>query len=153
MPLVYIDDINEVVTLHQKTIEVSGGGTIGILNLHSLNAALDHIQNDDYYPAFEDKLTHLFYVANKSHCFQDGNKRIAITLGSIFLLKNGYLNAAKEFLYRMEIISYHVAANNIDKELLHEIITSILTEDDFSEELKLKIAYAISQDGQDNSIA
>ena len=150
MPIVYITDINELVSLHQKTIEVSGGGTVGILSLNSLCAALDHIQNDDYYPTFEDKLTHLFYVANKSHSFQDGNKRIAITVGSIFLLKNGYINAAKEFLYRMEIIIYHVAASNIDKELLHEIITSILNEADFSEELKLKIACAISQDGQEN---
>jgi len=150
MPIVYITDINELVSLHQKTIEVSGGGTVGILSLNSLCAALDHIQNDDYYPTFEDKLTHLFYVANKSHSFQDGNKRIAITVGSIFLLKNGYINAAKEFLYRMEIISYHVAASNIDKELLHEIITSILNEVDFSEELKLKIACAISQDGQES---
>ena len=150
MPIVYITDINELVSLHQKTIEVSGGGTVGILSLNSLCAALDHIQNDDYYPTFEDKLTHLFYVANKSHSFQDGNKRIAITVGSIFLLKNGYINAAKEFLYRMEIISYHVAASNIDKELLHEIITSILNEAVFSEELKLKIASAISQDGQEN---
>lgn len=147
MPIVYICDINEVVSLHLKTIEVSGGGSAGIINLNSLDAALDHIQNDDYYPSFEEKLTHLFFVANKSHCFQDGNKRIAITLGSMFLLKNGYINAAKEFLYRMEIISYHVAANNINKDLLREIITSILNQADYSEELKLKIAYAISQDG------
>ncbi|MEI6048350.1 MAG: type II toxin-antitoxin system death-on-curing family toxin [Bacteroidota bacterium] len=145
MPLVYINNIDEVVSLHEKTIEVSGGGANGILNLNSLNAAINHIQNNDYYPTFEDKLTHLFYVANKSHCFQDGNKRIAITLGSIFLLKNGYINAAKEFLYRMEIISYHVAASNIRKELLHEIITSILNEADYSEELKIKIANAIGQ--------
>ncbi len=152
MPIVYINDVNELVSIHQKTIEVSGGGTVGVLNLNSLSAALDHIQNDDYYPTFEDKLTHLFYVANKSHCFQDGNKRIAITIGSVFLLKNGYINAAKKFLYRMEIVSYHVAASNIDKELLHEIITSILTEDDFTEELKLKIANAISQDGHDKDM-
>mgnify|MGYP001193216177 CR=1 FL=1 len=150
MTIVYITDIKELVSLHQKTIEISGGGIVGILNLNSLSAALDQIQNDDYYPSFEDKLTHLFYVANKSHCFQDGNKRIAITVGSIFLLKNGYINAAKEFLYRMEIISYHVAANNIDKPLLLEIITSILNEPDYSEELKLKIASAISNGGQLN---
>ncbi len=148
MPIVYINDIDEVVSLHLKTIEVSGGGTTGIINLHSLKAALDHIQNDDYYPTFEEKLTHLFFVANKSHCFQDGNKRIAIVLGSIFLLKNGYIKAATEFLYRMEIISYHVAASNIDKELLLEIITSILNEADYSEELKLKIANVISLDSE-----
>lgn len=144
LPIVYINDIDEVILLQLKTIEVSGGGASGIINLNSLIAALDHIQNDDYYPTFEEKLTHLFFVANKSHCFQDGNKRIAITLGSIFLLKNGYITAAKEFLYRMEIISYHVAANNIDKALLYEIITSILNDEDYSEELKLKIANAIS---------
>jgi len=143
MPIVYFTNIEEVISLHDKTIQVSGGGTTGILNMNSLSAALDHIQNDDYYPTFEDKLTHLFYAANKSHCFQDGNKRIAISLGSIFLLKNGYINAAKEFLYKMEIISYHVAASKIDKELLHEIITSIINEPYFSEELKLKIANAI----------
>lgn len=149
MAVIYFNNIEEVISLHQKTIEVSGGGADGILNLNSLHAVLDHIQNDEYYPNFEDKLTHLFFVANKSHCFQDGNKRIAITLGSIFLLKNGYINAAKEFLFKMEIISYHVAANNIDKDLLHEIITSIIIEDDYSEELKLKIAIAISQNGQE----
>ncbi|HAX96417.1 MAG TPA: hypothetical protein DCY35_07850 [Prolixibacteraceae bacterium] len=48
-----------------------------------------------------------------------------------------------------QIISYHVTASNIYKELLHEIITSILNEADYSEELKLKIAYAISQDGKE----
>jgi len=79
-----------------------------------------------------------------------GIKELQLQFESIFFLKNGYINAAKEFLYRMEIISYHVAASNIDKELLHEIITSILNEADFSEELKLKIACAISQDGQEN---
>jgi hypothetical protein len=30
MPIVYINDIDEVVSLHLKTIEVSGGGTTGI---------------------------------------------------------------------------------------------------------------------------
>ena len=150
MPIVYITNIDEVIALHQKTVEVSGGGADGVLNLNSLNAALDQIQNDDYYPTFEEKLTHLFFVANKSHSFQDGNKRIAISLGSIFLIYNGYINAARDFLYRMEIISYHVAANNIDKPLLLEIITSIINEPDFSEELKLKIASAISNDIQVN---
>jgi len=44
----------------------------------------------------------------------------------------------------MEIISYHVAAINIDKELLYEIIESIVNEADYSEELKLKIANSIA---------
>ena len=89
------------------------------------------------------------WVANKSHGFIDGNKRIAITAASIFLLMNGYLSVAKDFMYRMETISYHVAAGNIDKELLLEIITSILYEEDYSEELKLKLIDAFSKNAVD----
>jgi death on curing protein len=87
----------------------------------------------------------LFFEVNKSHCFQDGNKRIAITLGSMFLLKNGYLSVVKEFLFKMETISYHVAAGRISKPLLNEIITSIIHEEDYSEELKLKLLNSIRQ--------
>ncbi len=135
--------IQEVVEIHKKTVEISGGGSIGILNLNSMEAALEHIQNDMYYPAFVDKLTHLFFVANKSHCFQDGNKRIAIALGMKFLLNNGYLFIIQKFAEKMEIISYHLAASRINKKLLREIIYSIIYEDDYSEELKLKIINAI----------
>jgi death-on-curing protein len=62
---------------------------------------------------------------------------------------NGYLSVAKDFMYRMETISYHVAACNIDKELLLEIITSILYEEDYSEELKLKLIDAFSKNAID----
>lgn len=141
----YFTDIDEVIAIHQKTIEVSGGGAEGILNLDSLDCALEQIQIDDYYPRFEDKLTHLVWVANKSHGFQDGNKRIAITVGGMFLFKNGYISVVKEFMYKMESISYHVAAGNIDKELLHEVISSILYEDDYSETLKIKLIEAFSR--------
>lgn len=44
----------------------------------------------------------------------------------------------------MENISYHLAAGVIDKDFLLEIITSIINEEDYSEELKLKIFNAIS---------
>ena len=141
--ITYIKSIDEVIEIHRKTVDVSGGGSLGILNTHSLEAALEHIQNDDYYPFFADKLTHLFFAANKSHCFQDGNKRIAISLGMKFLLDNGYLYVIQKFAEKMEMVSYQVAASRIDKELLHEIISSILSEDDYSEELKLKIWHCI----------
>lgn len=44
----------------------------------------------------------------------------------------------------MENISYQIATGNIDKELLQEIITAHLKEEDNSELLKLKILGAIS---------
>lgn len=46
----------------------------------------------------------------------------------------------------MENISVHVADNRIDKILLHEIIISLVNEDDLGEELKLKIIEAITVD-------
>jgi death-on-curing protein len=49
----------------------------------------------------------------------------------------------------METISYHVAAGNIDKDLLLEIVTSILYEEDYSEELKLKLMDAFSKNEVD----
>ena len=144
MDIIYFSGIEEVIQIHRKTVEASGGGSIGIINTASLESALTHIQNDDYYPDFIDKLTHLFFVANKSHSFIDGNKRIAITLGSMFLLKNGMLNAAERFLFKMEMISYQLAAGRISKELLKEIVYSIVYENEYSEDLKLKLIEAIS---------
>jgi death-on-curing protein len=44
----------------------------------------------------------------------------------------------------MENISYHVASGNIDKELLHEIISAVISGDENEEGLKLKILNAIS---------
>jgi death-on-curing protein len=142
MPLVYIS-IEQAIEVHGKTVEVSGGGAMGQLNIGQLESVLEHIQNDDYYPTFEDKLTHLFFGASKFHCFEDGNKRIAISLGAQFLLLNGYVFAASRFMREMENISYHVAAGRIAKELLRTIIDEVVNEDELSESTKLAILDAI----------
>ncbi len=142
--LVYIT-IAQAVETHRKTVEVSGGGALGSINLGPLESVLEHIQNDLYYPAFEDKLTHLFFSANKFHCFQDGNKRIAISLGAQFLLLNGYVFVASRFMREMENISYHVAAGRIGKDLLKEIICAVVEDRMDDEILKLKILTAISE--------
>ncbi len=139
--IVYIQSINEILQIYEKTIEVSGGGEAGVINTGSLEAALAFMQDDEYYPSFVDKLTHLVFVANKSHCFLDGNKRIAIALGMKFLLNNGYLFAIQHFAREMEPISHHLAAGRINKELLHDIIHSILYEEEYSESLKLRIIH------------
>jgi len=145
MAILYLT-IEQAVEVHRKTVEISGGGSLGHLELGKLDSVLHHIQNDDYYPSFEDKLTHLFFSTCKFHCFQDGNKRIAITLCAQMLLLNGYLYCAGHFIREMENISYHVAAGNIDKELLHEVIAAILHGEENDEALKLKILNAISGD-------
>ncbi len=143
--IVYFENIEEIITIHRKTVEYSGGGILGILSEQYLESALEHIKNDDYYPNFEDKLTHLFWSLNKNHIFQDGNKRIAITVSMMFLLKNGYMQISERFIREMEAVSYHVAAGNIDKTLLHKLITSFLYEDDYSDELKLELLSAMAK--------
>jgi death-on-curing protein len=146
MNIKYIESIDDVIEIHRKTVQVSGGGTYGVLNTASLESALVFIRDDDYYPTFIDKLTHLVYEANKSHCFQDGNKRIAISLGMKFLLDNGYLFAANRFIYKMEIVSLHLAAGRIDKDFLKKLIESIVYEDDYSESLKMELWECISRE-------
>jgi death-on-curing protein len=145
MAIVYLT-LEQAVATHRRTVEVSGGGTLEQIEIGKLESVLAHIQNDDYYPTIEDKLTHLFFSANKFHCFADGNKRIAITLCAQMLLFNGYLYCASTFLRDMENISYHVAAGSINKDLLHEVITALLAEEMDNESLKLKILNAISGD-------
>jgi death-on-curing protein len=135
--------LEQAIEVHRKTVEVSGGGALGHLELGTLEGVLAHIQNDDYYPTFEEKLTHLFFSACKFHCFQDGSKRIAITLCAQMLLLNGYLYCVSSFLRDMENISYHVAAGNIDKALLHDLITAHLADASDDESLKLRVLNAI----------
>lgn len=109
-----------------------------------LDSVLQNIQNDDYYPTFVDKLTHLFFCTCEFHCFVDGNKRLAITLCAHFLLLNGYMAVAKRFFEVTENVSYHVAAGNINKDLLRRIMEAIMDNTyDTDEELKLDIYNAI----------
>lgn len=144
--IIYISK-EQAIETHRKTIEYSGGGSYEVLNIGYLYSVLEHIQNDDYYPTFEDKLVHLIWSINRNHSFSDGNKRLSITLGAQFLLLNGYMFCVKRFMEEMENISYHLAAGRIDKELLHKLIHSFLEgEDDFDEEVKLEYLLA-SSDG------
>ncbi len=141
--IIYIT-IDQAKETHAKTIRYSGGGTYEHFDLGRLESVLQNIQNDDYYPEFVDKLTHLFYCVCEFHCFADGNKRLAITLTAQFLLLNGYMAIAKDYFTIMENISYQVAAGKIDKELLHRIMMAIMDGTyNSDEELKLDILNAI----------
>lgn len=140
--MIYIN-IEQAIEIHKTTVDISGGGSDGVLDAGKLDSVLTHIQNDDYYPTFEEKLTHLFFGANKFHCFEDGNKRIAIALGAQFLLLNGYVFIVKIFIQEMENISYHLASGKIEKDLLLKIITEVINESEISNELKMEIFNAI----------
>lgn len=127
---------------HDKIIEISGGNP-GIKNFGNIDSPLYHIQNDDYYPTFEEKLTHLVFSFNKNHGFNDGNKRTSIALGLFFLIVNDLDVFSNKFVIEMENIAVTVADNIIEKDLLLEIICSIINDEDYNEELKLKIVNAL----------
>jgi death-on-curing protein len=135
-------DVVHAVERHDWIIEQSGG-LMGTKDIGQLESPLQHIQNDWYYPEMEDKLTHLVFSINKHHAFNDGNKRSSLALGAYFLELNGFDYVVKRFVQEMENIVVWVADNVIEKELLHHIISSIIYEDDFSEELKLLMFEAI----------
>ena len=65
--------IEEAKAIHQATIENSGGD-YGELDTGKLESVLFHIQNDDYYPTFLDKLEHLFFVHESFIVLQMGIK-------------------------------------------------------------------------------
>lgn len=49
-----------------------------------------------------------------------------------------------KFITEMENIIYHVAANNINKDLLYDLLSAFIEGEYESEEIKLKIYEAIS---------
>lgn len=134
-------DIAHAIQVHDEIIERSGGIN-GVLNLGILESSLEHIQNDLYYPCLEDKLTHLFFSVNKNHSFHDGNKRSSIALSAYFLEINNCDFVVTRFMKEMENLAVDVADNLISKDLLFDIINSLIYEEDYSEELKIKIINA-----------
>lgn len=137
-------DVTHAVETQRWVIDKSGG-LPGVKNVEHLESALGHIQNDLYYPEMADKLCHLVFSINKNHPFNDGNKRSSIALGAYFLELNGYDYVVKRFVLEMENIAVYVADNVVNKNLLRELIISLLYEDDYSESLKLSLINAISR--------
>ncbi|MCF0193470.1 MAG: Fic family protein [Prevotella sp.] len=134
----------EAVDIYHKMIEASDGGYEGIRDDGGIRSTLDFIMDDMYYPSFCDKLSHLVFQFCRGHYFNDGNKRIALTLGAYFLHKNDYHWQACIFMRQMESIVYHIAASNIDKDLLYRILECFMNNEDYDEELKIDIANAMN---------
>ena len=128
--IVYID-YDEALTIYGKMIDASDGGFEGVRDEGGIRATLDFVQNDLYYPTFAEKLTYLMYRFCSGHFFNDGNKRIALTLGAYFLHKNNYYWHACICMRTLESIIYHVAASNINQDLLLRIVNSFLTSKDY----------------------
>lgn len=141
----YYPSYEEVLDVYAKVIERSGGGLHGVRDAGGIKSVLSFIQEDAYYPDFQSKLVHLVYAFCRGHFFSDGNKRIALTIGASFLLKNGYTWVALSFMKLMEAHIYHVAAGYISKELLARIVEKYVNGQVLDEEIQVALMAAMSQ--------
>jgi death-on-curing protein len=141
-------DARHAVDVHDWIIENSGG-LPGLKNVGLLESVLHHIQNDDYYPTFDAKLTHLIFGINKFHAFNDGNKRSSLTLGAYFLTLNGYDYCVPQYVLQMENIVVAVAEGTINKDLLQRVVVSLIEDDEFPDDLKLDLVEAMGRAGHD----
>lgn len=137
-------DIHHAIRVHDWIIDKTGG-LHGIRDQGVLESALEHIQNDWYYPEFVDKLSHLFFAINKFHAFTDGNKRSGIALSTYFLEINGFGHCVQLFVREMENIAVWVADGAIEKELLKNIIHDLILCEEILEKTKLDIAIAVME--------
>jgi len=142
---IFYFDTSHAIKVHDWIIEKSGGLS-GNREIGLLDSALEHVQNDMYYPTFEEKLKHIIYAVNKFHPFSDGNKRSSLILGTYFLELNGYDYCIKRFILEMENIVVWLAEGKISDELLLKIITVIIDDNEFDESLKLEIFEAVSKE-------
>ena len=139
--IIYID-FQQAIQLHNWIID-RAGGLQEIQNCSHLGNILQQVKSDNY-PEFKDKLTHLVFAINESHKFIEDSKRLSIALGCYFLELNRYDYVVHYFATEMENIVVWLADKRIDIDLLSKIIESLIYEEDFSEELNLNIAIAIS---------
>lgn len=133
-----------VIWLYDRVIELSEGGVRGFRDEGELLYLLEIIQNDDLVPDFTSKITLLVHRVCDGHIFLDGNKRMGLALGGLFLSLNNLYKLEMKYLQRMEAISYHIAARNISEDLLNKILTHILQIKDYDEDLKIELYEALN---------
>ncbi|MCZ4355024.1 type II toxin-antitoxin system death-on-curing family toxin [Enterococcus lactis] len=132
-------NVNHAIITHDMLIEKTGGLN-GIKERGLLESSLGHIQIDDYYPTFEEKLLHLIFSIAQNHVFVDGNKRTAISLGAYFLLINGYPSwIVGDFIEKMEDIVLLLVEKLLTKEECGEYMALIISENPFPELLQMKL--------------
>ena len=129
----------EAILLHDIEVIEKIGGLHGVKDKGRVFSVFEHLQNDDYYPDFETKLTVLVFNTVQFHMFNDGNKRSSIVFAIKFLTINHLDYLIPFFIETMENIVLWVAMGLIDFNFLKEIISSILYYEELTEKVKEKL--------------
>ncbi len=111
--------LGEVVGLHQRLLELTGGAT-GIRDLHLLESALAQPKATfggvDLHVTLADKGAALGFSLVANHPFIDGNKRVGHAAMEVFLVLNGHQIDAD--VDEQERLMLDVAAGVIDRAAL-----------------------------------
>ena len=111
--------LNEIVIAVHQILLSEHGGSPGRRDTELLGSALAKPKQRLHYEAsstiFQLAASYSFGIA-KNHPFIDGNKRVALTIGAIFLELNGYILDAPE--PDAALIFESLAAGNISEEEL-----------------------------------
>ena len=115
----------QVILLHQKLIETTGGST-GIRDEGMLESALSNpfqsFGDVELYPSIQAKAAQLCFGIVKNHPMIDGNKRLGTHVMLVFMALNGY-----ELLYTQQELSNTIldlAAGKIGFETILQWIIS-----------------------------
>ena len=102
--------VEEILFIHYRLlVELQpSNDDFTILNPGNLEAAVDRpkqsVNGGDAYPGPIDKAAALTESIIRGHPFQDGNKRVGITAGCVFLQNNGYIiNASNDDIFTAAI--------------------------------------------------
>ena len=106
----------EVVELHRRVIEASGG-LHGLRDLGALESAVAQPRmsfgGEDLYPSVVEKAAALCFSLVQNHPFLDGNKRVGHAAMETFLVLNGFeLDATVE---QQEELMLALAAGKLDR--------------------------------------
>ena len=116
----------DVMWLYDRVIEASGGGLRGFRDEGELLYVLDFVQNDMYFPDFLSKMTFLIHRICHGHIFLDGNKRMGLAIGGLFLSINGIYKPSLDY-----------------EDLLKNLLVDIIAGKDYNENLKLELYKAV----------
>lgn len=118
--------LQEVQIMHDDIIsEIGGLNGANPKQIALLDSALTQIQNDDYYPSFIDKLTHLMFACVKFHPSLECNKRTALLIGDAFIMLN-HKATPKDFYQKLEDVIVSVASDELSKDELKQILSDML---------------------------
>ncbi len=135
--LTFYFSAEDAISKHDEIIDKSGG-VKGVQQRGLLESTLEHIQNDDYYPLFTDKLTHIVDQINRQ-IFVDGSKRSAITLGAYFIEINGFDQIVVDtFIKEMENPILLAAQGMISKDDLGAIMSDLVYNLEISDLTKIR---------------